>query len=77
MEGLSTEAVNTNDNCQILPLKFYRDFDIYASVSTAVTCRYRHRLYYKAFLPDLFKFIVYVLSEIFFQKYLSVPVTCV
>jgi len=58
MEALSTEAVNRDDNCQILPLKFQWDIDIYASVSTAVTCRYRHRLYYKASFLDLFKFTV-------------------
>jgi hypothetical protein len=65
MEALSTEAVNKDDNYQILPLKFQWDFDIYASVGTAVTCRYRRRLYYKASFLVLFKFIVYILSDFY------------
>jgi len=71
-EALSTVAANTDDGCQMNPLKFQWDFDIYASVGTAVTCRYRHRLYYKASSLELFKFIVYILSEILFKNY---PIT--
>ena len=72
MEALSTEAEIRDDSCQILPLKFQRDFAIYASVGTAVTFRYRYRLYYKASFLDLFKFTVYIFSEILLKNY---PIT--